>query len=79
MTVDVEKLSFEAAFKELEGIVDQLESGDLPIDQAVDLYEAGARLVAHCGGCLDRAELRIKELVTGADGELAIEPLPFPR
>lgn len=59
---DLEKLSFEEAFRELEATVERLEEGDLPLEQAISLYEWGMRLAQHCSDALDAAELRVQEL-----------------
>jgi exodeoxyribonuclease VII small subunit len=50
------------AFHELEEIVAQLEQGDLPLEQALELHERGQKLAAYCAGQLDQAELRVKKL-----------------
>ena len=67
----IEELSFEAAFEELEGIIVKLESGDLPLEDSVTLYERGRQLSEHCQALLDKAELRVNKL--SEDGE--VEPL----
>jgi exodeoxyribonuclease VII small subunit len=59
---DLENLSFEEAFRELEVTVQQLEEGDLQLEQAISLYERGMRLAQHCNAALDAAELRVQEL-----------------
>src|SRR5690349_19310541 len=41
---DIQELSFEAAYAELETIIGKLESGELPLDESVDLYERGRKL-----------------------------------
>jgi exodeoxyribonuclease VII small subunit len=64
----INELSFEQAYYELETIVTRLESGDLPLEQAVTLYEQGRLLAAHCQKLLDSAELRIQKLAD--DGKL---------
>ena len=66
---EIDKLSFEAAFAELEEMVQQLEAGDLSLDQAMALFERGTALAAHCNARLDAAELRVQQLVpsTGED------------
>ena len=61
-------LSFEEAFGELEKVVQQLETGDLNLDQAMALFERGMALSAQCSTQLDAAELRVKQL-TPAAGE----------
>jgi exodeoxyribonuclease VII small subunit len=58
----VQEPSFESAFAELEEIVQQLEEGDLSLDEAMSLYEKGQQLARHCQTLLDRAELRVTEL-----------------
>ena len=45
---DLEELTFEEAFRELEVTVQRLEEGDLPLEQAISLYERGMRLAQHC-------------------------------
>ncbi|MFB6282940.1 MAG: exodeoxyribonuclease VII small subunit [Halobacteria archaeon] len=54
--------SFEESFERLEEIVDELESGDLSLDDAVDLYEEGVGLVDTCRGRLDEVEHRLEVL-----------------
>jgi exodeoxyribonuclease VII small subunit len=62
------ELTFEQAYAQLEGIVAQLESGDLSLDESVALYERGQRLARLCGEKLDAAELRVRQI--SADGEI---------
>jgi len=59
---DINALSFEAAFDELDTIVGKLESGELALEESVELYERGRKLSAHCQGLLDKAELRVSQL-----------------
>jgi exodeoxyribonuclease VII small subunit len=59
---EMENLSFEEAFTELEEVVQQLEAGDLTLDQAMALFERGMALAAHCNARLDTAELRVQQL-----------------
>jgi len=67
---EIEKLSFEEAFAELEKVVQQLEAGDLTLDQAMTLFERGMALATQCNAQLDAAELRVRQLVP-ATGEYA--------
>ncbi len=64
----LEGLSFEEAFGELEEVVQRLEAGNLPLDESIALFERGTRLAAYCGELLDRAELRVHQLVPTPDG-----------
>ncbi|PIE42415.1 MAG: exodeoxyribonuclease VII small subunit [Gammaproteobacteria bacterium] len=61
--------SYEAAIGELEQILTQLESGDLPLEEAIKQFESGVKLVKHCQGILDTTEQTIKGLMTDDDGD----------
>lgn len=65
----LKKLSFEAALTELNETLESLETGDLPLAEAVNLYEYGMSLIKQCNQQLDTVELRLQKLT--ADGELA--------
>jgi exodeoxyribonuclease VII small subunit len=76
---EIENLSFEEAFAELEGVVQQLEAGDLTLDQAMSVFERGVALARHCNTQLDAAELRVQQLIpdTGeypAEGGYTLSP-----
>ena len=62
---DDSNLTFETAYAELEDIIAQLDSGDLPLEQSVALFERGHRLASVCQSLLDRAELRVSQLLDG--------------
>jgi exodeoxyribonuclease VII small subunit len=68
--VDVSEkdLGFEDALKRLEAIVRQLETGDVPLEASIALYEEGRSLKAHCEAKLADAEARIRELQLDASG-----------
>ncbi len=65
--------SFESLFSELEATVAKLEAGDLSLDESLALFQRGMDLSKKCGALLDQAELRIKELVPQANGEIELE------
>lgn len=69
-----EELSFEEAYQELEETVSQLEADDLPLEQALALFERGTVLAQRCAELLDEAELRINQLVTAQDGTIDEQP-----
>jgi exodeoxyribonuclease VII small subunit len=59
---DMEKLSFEDAYQELESTLHRLEEGDLTLEEAIALYERGMQLAQRCGDALDAAELQVQQL-----------------
>lgn len=64
---DINELSFEQAYNELEDIVVRLESGELTLEDSVTLFERGRQLSTHCQAILDKAELRINEITDDGD------------
>ena len=66
--------SFESGLVELEQIVKEMESGDLPLERALELYEKGMRLSESCRKQLEAAEPRIEMLVRKGD---KVQPEPF--
>ncbi|SFI48822.1 exodeoxyribonuclease VII small subunit [Albimonas pacifica] len=70
----VEELSFEEAMRELEQVVDRLESGDAPLDASIALYERGAKLKAHCEAKLKAAELKVAQIAEAPDGTVSARP-----
>lgn len=72
----VDKMSFEEALAELEGIVRQLEAGEVELEKSIEIYERGAALKAHCEARLKSAELKVEQIVQGASG-VTTEPANF--
>ena len=62
------KNTFEDSLKRLESIVDELEQGSVPLEDAVALYEEGVRLSRLCAERLKAAELRIRKLALDSEG-----------
>ena len=65
--------SFEAGLAELESVVKQLESGELPLDKALELFEKGMQLSETCRKQLEEAETRV-EILTRRGGGMQAEP-----
>ena len=63
------KLDFEASMLRLEEIVGLLERGEAPLEQAMKLFEEGAKLLRECTAQLDRAEQKVTLLTAGEDGK----------
>jgi exodeoxyribonuclease VII small subunit len=70
-----EALDFEKALVELEGIVKQLEAGNLALDKSLALFERGVQLARACREKLAEAELRVSQLVKDKQGLFSEEPL----
>lgn len=66
--------TFEESLKKLESIVDQLEKGELTLDESLKLFEEGVGLSAACKTELDAAEGKVQVLVKQRDGGLKAEP-----
>jgi len=64
---------FEASLTELEALVERLEHGDLPLDEALKLFERGVALTRHCQGALQAAQQKV-EILLKRSGELRAEP-----
>ena len=73
---DVKAMSFEQALDALEKIVDDLERGDVPLDQSIRIYERGEALKRRCEELLRQAEARVDKITTDANGQVTgTEPL----
>ncbi|HEU5100389.1 MAG TPA: exodeoxyribonuclease VII small subunit [Roseiflexaceae bacterium] len=66
MTNSTEDTTYEALYARMQAIVARLEAGQLPLEEALALYEEGVTVAAACQRLLDQAELRIQELSPGA-------------
>jgi exodeoxyribonuclease VII small subunit len=71
---DESPLTFEAGLQQLESIVKEMESGDLPLERALELFERGMKLSDTCRKQLEEAETRVEVLIKRA-GEM--QPQPF--
>ena len=67
-------VSFETGLQQLEGIVKEMEGGDLPLERALELFEKGMKLSEMCRKQLEEAETRVEMLIRK---EGAYQPEPF--
>jgi len=72
------KQTFEKAMKQLEQIVEELESGYLPLEKAIGKFEEGIRLTRYCTEKLDETEKRVTLLMNGPDDQVSEVPFPDP-
>jgi exodeoxyribonuclease VII small subunit len=76
VNVDVTQLTFEKALAELEAIVQKLESGHVPLEESVTIYERGEALKRRCEELLRQAEARVEKITLDASGKpTGTEPL----
>ena len=73
--VEKKKMSFEQALRRLEEIVSALERGDAPLEESLNLFEEGSKLMKRCTDLLAKAEQKVTKLTVTADGELT--EIPF--
>lgn len=70
-------IKFEDALQRLEQIVDQLEGGDLALDDSLKVFEEGVALARACAKYLEEAEKRIELLTKDESGLLKTEPFEW--
>lgn len=72
MTKENKTLDFEQAFARLEEILEKMNSGNLPLNDSLKLYEEADLLINNCAGRLQAAEQKIETLVKNRGGEIAL-------
>ncbi len=70
-----EEVTFEAAMKRLEGIVETLGGGNLSLEDSLKMFEEGMELCKFCNKKLDEAEYKVEKLMEKKGGELSVEEL----
>jgi exodeoxyribonuclease VII small subunit len=70
---DNKPVDFEKALVELESLVERLERGDVPLDEALRTFERGVALTRHCQACLQAAQQKV-EILLKRSGEPLVQP-----
>ena len=70
---DKKPVNLEKALGELESLVEDLESGDLPLDKAMKKFEEGIKLTRSCQSALKDAEQKVQVLLKSAGGDEVLE------
>ncbi len=70
----MDEKGFEEALQELEEIVNRLEKGDLPLEEALRFFEEGVKLSRYCHKKLNEAQKKVEILLKDARGEIVSEP-----
>jgi exodeoxyribonuclease VII small subunit len=73
VSVDDKPIDFENALAELESLVERLERGDVPLDEALRTFERGVALTRHCQGCLQAAQQKV-EILLKRSGQPEVRP-----
>ncbi len=74
----MEGVNFEQALEELRNIVQILERGEKPLEEALALFEKGVSLVSICSKRLDEVERRVETLIRDQAGQLQLRPFEEP-
>ncbi|MBO7484032.1 MAG: exodeoxyribonuclease VII small subunit [Alphaproteobacteria bacterium] len=76
MSKEIKNISFEEALKELESIVQKLESGQVKLEEAVEAYEKGSQMQKICEEKLKEAQMKVEKLILNKEGKaVGKEPL----
>ena len=73
MAAENKPVDFEKALAELETLVERLERGDVPLDEALRAFERGVALTRHCQACLRTAQQRV-EILLKRSGQPEVQP-----
>ena len=73
MSVENKPVDFEKALAELESLVERLERGDVPLDEALRTFERGVALTRHCQACLQAAQQKV-EILLKRSGQPELQP-----
>ena len=76
LSLDSNDVTFEVALEKLEELAAHLEEADIPLEQALEVYESAVHLFAYCRQRLDGIEQRIEHLSETLDGTLTVETIP---
>ena len=77
MSGDTRSLDFEKALAELESVVERLERGDVPLDEALQTFERGVALTRHCQAALQAAQQKV-EILLKRGGQPEVQPFEEP-
>jgi exodeoxyribonuclease VII small subunit len=74
----MKEMSFEDAMKKIESIVDELEKGDLPLEDSLKRFEEAVKLARVCQKKLQTAEKKVSKLINTGGDRFELEPLEEP-
>ena len=68
------KMSFEQALQRIEEIVSEIEDGSVPLEESIEKYAEGTKLIGHCRAILGNAEKKIQLLTQGPGQDQELTP-----
>jgi exodeoxyribonuclease VII small subunit len=71
--------TFETAFEQLEKILEKMNSGKVPLDESLKLFEEADQLIRFCSGRLTAAEQKVEQLIRGRNNELLLDGAQQPK
>jgi exodeoxyribonuclease VII small subunit len=74
LSTNPQPADFEACMQRLDAIVRELESGSVPLERAMSLFEEGLRLGSSCRTLLEQAQARVEKLLQGVEANGPAEP-----
>jgi exodeoxyribonuclease VII small subunit len=75
---EIQALSYEQGYDHLQEIVQQIEQGQVGLQESVARYEDAMKLIAHCRKILKQAEQKVLLLQQGNQGQVSLEPFQVP-
>ncbi len=76
---EIAQLSYEQAYDQLQEIVQQIEQGQVGLEESVARYEDAMKLIAHCRRILKQAEQKVLQLQQNSQGHVSLEPFQVPQ
>ncbi len=74
----IQQFTYEQAYEHLEQIVQQIEQGQVGLEESVARYEDAMKLIAHCRRILQQAEQKVLQLQQNSEGRARLEPFQLP-
>ena len=74
----MKEMSFEDSMKKIEAIVDELEKGDLPLEESLKRFEEAVKLARACHKKLESAQKTVSKLIKSGDDRFELEPFEEP-
>lgn len=76
---EIRQLTYEQAYEQLQDIVQQIEQGQVGLEESVARYEDSMKLIAHCRRILQQAEQKVLALQQNSQGQPTLEPFQVPQ